>query len=96
MGLNPHVVGRFFRVHMELTKKAVRRLNPHVVGRFFRAQMRGTYLTRTYVLIPMWWGGFSEVVSSSLSKSQMRLNPHVVGRFFRGESNLKERTKAES
>ena len=35
-------------------------LNPHVVGRFFRAVFGGGLGTGTYVLIPMWWGGFSE------------------------------------
>jgi hypothetical protein len=36
-GLNPHVVGRFFRVAgtAEVLEQMAR-LNPHVVGRFFR------------------------------------------------------------
>ena len=36
------------------------RLNPHVVGRFFRANERKEFEDAASVLIPMWWGGFSE------------------------------------
>ena len=37
LGLNPHVVGRFFRaVDARKQTHADRGLNPHVVGRFFR------------------------------------------------------------
>ena len=40
--LNPHVVGRFFRVEISSTLLHRLRLNPHVVGRFFRvAEQRG-------------------------------------------------------
>ena len=35
------------------------------------------------VLIPMWWGGFSEYTRNSATENMNRLNPHVVGRFFR-------------
>ena len=35
------------------------------------------------VLIPMWWGGFSEVKCVQKCRRLMSLNPHVVGRFFR-------------
>ena len=35
-------------------------LNPHVVGRFFRVYTTWKYSIYRYVLIPMWWGGFSE------------------------------------
>ena len=35
-GLNPHVVGRFFRVNGSRPDKTAISLNPHVVGRFFR------------------------------------------------------------
>ena len=60
-GLNPHVVGRFFRGSC---KKQSRwngtSLNPHVVGRFFRGDNPEYIATQRGVLIPMWWGGFSE------------------------------------
>ena len=36
------------------------RLNPHVVGRFFRVYLLSFYFV-LLVLIPMWWGGFSEM-----------------------------------
>ena len=35
------------------------------------------------VLIPMWWGGFSEMRVMMNNLNQKGLNPHVVGRFFR-------------
>ena len=35
-------------------------LNPHVVGRFFRVCLIVEYPLYFGVLIPMWWGGFSE------------------------------------
>ena len=35
-------------------------LNPHVVGRFFRDLKTNELEPDTRVLIPMWWGGFSE------------------------------------
>ena len=36
-------------------------LNPHVVGRFFRVSVGTLKPTKMVtVLIPMWWGGFSE------------------------------------
>ena len=55
-----------------------------MVGRFFR----GTNVLRTpskrIVLIPMWWGGFSEMATFNDNRMAFEsLNPHVVGRFFR-------------
>ena len=42
-----------------------------------------------YVLIPMWWGGFSEhPVNLGDALRIVRLNPHVVGRFFRDNTLL--------
>ena len=35
-------------------------LNPHVVGKFFRAETIRFSLKLAEVLIPMWWGSFSE------------------------------------
>ena len=35
-------------------------LNPHVVGRFFRGISWFVFRLTNNVLIPMWWGGFSE------------------------------------
>ena len=35
-GLNPHVVGRFFRERLRKLSRKLQSLNPHVVGRFFR------------------------------------------------------------
>ena len=58
--LNPHVVGRFFRVQCSQANGNFFRLNPHVVGRFFRGQLRRVKPQLRKVLIPMWWGGFSE------------------------------------
>ena len=60
--LNPHVVGRFFRVQCSQANGNFFRLNPHVVGRFFRGQLRRVKPQLRKVLIPMWWGGFSELL----------------------------------
>ena len=38
VSLNPHVVGRFFRVKFLREHVGEYGLNPHVVGRFFRVQ----------------------------------------------------------
>ena len=44
------------------------------------------------VLIPMWWGGFSE--PNSLDKARLKsLNPHVVGRFFRAQAKETKRPR---
>ena len=59
--LNPHVVGRFFRVEHQATIMTNHiGLNPHVVGRFFRVLPEPLTVILSPVLIPMWWGGFSE------------------------------------
>ena len=59
--LNPHVVGRFFRVLIGCKLHSMHwRLNPHVVGRFFRESLDELNAIINDVLIPMWWGGFSE------------------------------------
>ena len=60
-----------------------RGLNPHVVGRFFREVYIREISKVNAVLIPMWWGGFSELIKDGKHFSQDGLNPHVVGRFFR-------------
>ena len=60
--LNPHVVGRFFRAVLnKVLPKAYGGLNPHVVGRFFRVNLVASLKLSEEVLIPMWWGGFSEM-----------------------------------
>ena len=58
-------------------------LNPHVVGRFFRAYQGHLPNGNPVVLIPMWWGGFSETEAELKREFPGGLNPHVVGRFFR-------------
>ena len=83
--LNPHVVGRFFRVNQAVKPRGIHwGLNPHVVGRFFRGFSASLSNACRDVLIPMWWGGFSEAYIQRVRNGQ-RLNPHVVGRFFRFE-----------
>ena len=46
------------------------------------------------VLIPMWWGGFSESLKRSDYNHCRGLNPHVVGRFFREIEFSKKEVKA--
>ena len=45
-------------------------LNPHVVGRFFRVSDVIFGIPTAYVLIPMWWGGFSEATQNVLLPSR--------------------------
>ena len=47
---------------MDDTEMQEIRLNPHVVGRFFR-EFKRVLVAKNNVLIPMWWGGFSEVMN---------------------------------
>ena len=61
-------------------------LNPHVVGRFFRGISWFVFRLTNNVLIPMWWGGFSESGKAEHRSLCTGLNPHVVGRFFRGRT----------
>ena len=63
-------------------------LNPHVVGRFFRAVDARKQTHADRVLIPMWWGGFSEELGIRISHRSKGLNPHVVGRFFREQAQM--------
>ena len=50
--------------------------------------MKPVNLTLTAkVLIPMWWGGFSELRTDIKFGEDWSLNPHVVGRFFRAVIN---------
>ena len=83
LGLNPHVVGRFFRVNgdtgwVEITKVLI----PMWWGGFSETEwVRSLLLIE--VLIPMWWGGFSEWRFVWWCMCCGCLNPHVVGRFFR-------------
>ena len=53
-----------------------------MVGRFFRAIAKLIIANDDWVLIPMWWGGFSEAHGGDGGEC-LGLNPHVVGRFFR-------------
>ena len=55
-------------------------LNPHVVGRFFR-EIQLSYSFRTNVLIPMWWGGFSESVNRRICFNLEVLIPMWWGGF---------------
>ena len=50
----------FQRVGIVVYLVLVTGLNPHVVGRFFREQDLLSNVAWYDVLIPMWWGGFSE------------------------------------
>ena len=54
-----------------------------MVGRFFRVQELNAHEAMQGVLIPMWWGGFSELLLAAQFMPLKSLNPHVVGRFFR-------------
>ena len=54
------MVGRFFRECWLQGIIWTVRLNPHVVGRFFRGKLGASGFHEPEVLIPMWWGGFSE------------------------------------
>ena len=57
------MVGRFFRAfHLSLLPWKLLGLNPHVVGRFFRDNIDWAKYEDEHVLIPMWWGGFSETI----------------------------------
>ena len=59
--LNPHVVGRFFRVTgLEGTLYAQEVLIPMWWGGFSERMAFERYFIASGVLIPMWWGGFSE------------------------------------
>ena len=61
MGLNPHVVGRFFReVTKVLTNLLVVVLIPMWWGGFSENTKANKVNRFMEVLIPMWWGGFSE------------------------------------
>ena len=66
-----------------LTSVVWKSLNPHVVGRFFRVVKLDKLYPYEQVLIPMWWGGFSENNREQNPQYSPSLNPHVVGRFFR-------------
>ena len=55
------MVGRFFRGGVLTEYSSCTGLNPHVVGRFFRVKNVLVYEDAGWVLIPMWWGGFSEL-----------------------------------
>ena len=48
-----------------LTKVGGLCLNPHVVGRFFRVFYSMLAQGQREVLIPMWWGGFSETLKEA-------------------------------
>ena len=65
---DPHVVGRFFRVRKKWKLVNSSSLNPHVVGRFFREWLRIDIQLGDSVLIPMWWGGFSEFIEVQTNK----------------------------
>ena len=91
MCLNPHVVGRFFRALLKELVNLVYCLNPHVVGRFFREQHFEERPHCDVVLIPMWWGGFSEKRFLMHGLRLPSLNPHVVGRFFRVKADAEVR-----
>ena len=57
-------------------------LNPHVVGRFFRVETNLKERQKAEVLIPMWWGGFSEgFFSKQVRKSTKVLIPMWWGGF---------------
>ena len=59
-----------------------------MVGRFFRDLLLSGIKAVAKVLIPMWWGGFSEVIDSVTWINTEGLNPHVVGRFFREQATI--------
>ena len=62
LSLNPHVVGRFFRVK-DLGEELIQIvLIPMWWGGFSERQGRRK-TTYHRVLIPMWWGGFSELAT---------------------------------
>ena len=56
-------------------------LNPHVVGRFFRALNVTKEIFEQWVLIPMWWGGFSESTWNLPKKQSAVLIPMWWGGF---------------
>ena len=57
--------GEVFQRRMLSALQTHSSLNPHVVGRFFR-EVQYEAEVDAYVLIPMWWGGFSEMLMRSI------------------------------
>ena len=58
-------------------------------GEVFQSAVKLVKSLGLSVLIPMWWGGFSEHLNRLKWVLYASLNPHVVGRVFRVSNEIR-------